>query len=409
MQLNDYLSQVLNARLTPTLELLRQMVGINSHTLNPEGVNRLGQFTAETFAELGFRAEFIQSVKPEFGKHLVLTRPGTGSQKVGFISHLDTVYSADEEKRNDFYWRVEGDRIYGPGTDDIKGGTMMMHLVLAAMREVAPEVFNRTTWVLLLDASEEMECADFGRLCAERLQGAVAGLVFEGGRQEGNEFKFVASRKGRATLRIDVEGRGAHAGSEHPRGANAITQLAHVVQRIATLTNPERGLTFNVGLISGGTALNRVPHAAFARAEMRAFTPDAYQEGLAQIRALQNDIVVRSVEGGYPCAVKVSIEHETPPWPRNEATDGLLKTFADVGAELGFKVMREDRGGISDGNFFWHVVPTLDGFGPKGDNSHCSERSADGSKEQEYIEPASFVPKATLTVKTLLRLLGGEK
>lgn len=409
MQTNDRLSQFLNDRLAPSLELLRQMVGINSHTLNPEGVNRLGLFTAECFAELGFRAEYISSVKPEFGKHLVLTRPGTGLQKVGFISHLDTVYSAEEEARNNFHWRVEGDRIYGPGTDDIKGGTVMMHLVLSALREVAPDVFNQTTWVLLLDASEEMECADFGRLCVERLRGAMAGLVFEGGRMNGNELKFVASRKGRATLRIEVEGRGAHAGSEHSRGANAITQLAHTVQRVAALTNPARGVTFNVGTISGGTALNRVPHAAVARAEMRAFTPDVYQEGLAQVRALQDDIIVRSVEGNYPCSVKVSMEHETPPWPRNEATDGLLKTLAEVGAELGFAVTREDRGGISDGNFIWHIVPTLDGFGPKGDNSHCSERSADGSKDQEYVEPASFVPKATLTVKTLLRLLGGGK
>ena len=286
---------------------------------------------------------------------------------------------------------------------------MMMHLVLAAIREIAPEVFERTNWVLLLDASEEMECADFGRLCTERLQGAAAALVFEGGRQNGNEFKFVASRKGRATFRIEVEGRGAHAGSEHSRGANAITQLAHAVQRIAALTDVARGLTFNVGTITGGSALNRVPHAAVARLEMRAFTPDVYQAGLAQLRALENEIVVRSVAGGFPCCVKVIIEHETPPWPRNDATDRLLKTFAVAGAELGFNVTREERGGISDGNFIWQTVPTIDGLGPKGDNSHCSERSADGSKDQEYIERSAIVPKAALNVKALLRLLGGAK
>ena len=406
MQTDDKLLSFLNARLAPSLELLRQMVGINSHTLNPDGVKRLGLFTAEAFAELGFHAEFIRSVKPEFGEHLVLTRPGTGMQKVGLISHLDTVYSAEEEARNDFRWRVEGDRIYGPGTDDIKGGTVMMHLVLSALRELAPEVFAQTNWVLLLDASEEMECADFGRLCCERLNGATAALVFEGGRQNGNEFKFVASRKGRATFRVEVEGRGAHAGSEHPRGANAITQLAHIVQRIAALTDAARGLTFNVGTITGGTALNRVPHAAVARLEMRAFTPDVYQAGLAQLRTLENDIVVRSVADGFPCRVKIIIEHETPPWPRNDATDALLKIFSDAGTELGFTVAREDRGGISDGNFIWQVVPTLDGLGPKGDNSHCSERSADGSKDQEYIERSAIIPKAALNVKALLRLLG---
>ena len=405
MQTNAQLLQFLSARLAPSLEMLRQMVAINSHTFNPAGLKALGDFTAECFAELGFRAEFVPSANPAFGAHLVLTRPGAGDCKVGFISHLDTVYSAEEEVRNDFRWREAGDRIYGPGTDDIKGGTVMMHLVLSALRELAPQVFAATHWVLLLDASEEVESADFGRLCGERLRGAAAALVFEGGRQQGNDFKLVASRKGRAMFRIEVEGRGAHAGSEHPRGANAITQLAHTVQRISALTDPARGVTLNVGTITGGSALNRVPHAAVARGELRAFTPEVYQAALAQVRALEHEIVERSAADGYPCRVKVVVEHETPPWPRNEATDRLLQIFAAAGEELGFTVLREDRGGLSDANYIWQAAPTLDGLGPKGDNAHCSERSADGSKDQEYVEPASFVPKAALNVKALLRLL----
>jgi glutamate carboxypeptidase len=402
---NDTLLRSLEARLAPALDLLQQMVAINSHTLNPAGIRQLGEFTASAFAGLGFRAEFIPSVKPGFGAHLVLTRKGGGAATVGLISHLDTVYSAEEEARNDFHWRVEGDRIYGPGTDDIKGGTMMMHLVLSTLRELAPEVFERTNWVLLLDASEEVDSADFGRLSCERLRGAKAALVFEGGRQNANAFKFVASRKGRATFRVEVEGRGAHAGSEHPRGANAITQLAHTVQRIASLTDPACGVTLNVGTISGGTALNRVPHIAVACAELRAFTPKAYQAALKKLRELEQDIVERSVEGGFPCQVRVVIESETPPWPRNDATDALLNVFAAAGAELGFTISREDRGGLSDANLIWSAVPTIDGLGPKGDNSHCSERSADGSKDQEYIERSAIVPKAALNVRALLQLL----
>src|SRR6478609_9768893 len=98
------------------LELLREMVGINSFTLNPVGVNQLGRFTAECFAPLGFTAETVQSTNPLFGEHLILTRPGTSKASIALISHLDTVYSAEEEARNDFRWHIEGDRIYGPGT-----------------------------------------------------------------------------------------------------------------------------------------------------------------------------------------------------------------------------------------------------------------------------------------------------
>jgi acetylornithine deacetylase/succinyl-diaminopimelate desuccinylase-like protein len=76
-KLNSYLE----AELPAALELLRQMVGINSFTLNPEGVNRLARFTAESFAPLGFTAEYVDSTNPKFGQHLVLTRKGQGRQK----------------------------------------------------------------------------------------------------------------------------------------------------------------------------------------------------------------------------------------------------------------------------------------------------------------------------------------
>lgn len=405
MQTHATLHAFLASRLASSLDRLQHMVAINSHTLNRAGVNRLGSFTAAAFAELGFRAETVPSVNPAFGDHLVLTRPGTGPQHVGFISHLDTVYSAEEEARNHFAWRAAGGRIYGPGTDDIKGGTVLMHLVLAALREIAPETFARTTWVLLFDASEETQSADFGRLCVNRLAGALAALVFEGGRCNGNEYSFVAARKGRASLRVEVAGRGAHAGNDHARGASAIAQLARTIQHLETLTDHARGLTFNVGMITGGSALNRVPQAASAQVEMRAFDPEVYRYGLSQLRALESTATVRSLADGFPCQVRVTLENESPPWPRNAATDRLLETFSVAGAELGFTVTREERGGISDGNYLWHAVPTLDGLGPHGDNAHCSERSADGTKEQEYVEPASFVPKAALNVMALRRLL----
>ena len=100
------------------LDLLRQMVGINSFTANPAGVNSLGQLTAEAFAPLGFAAEFVPSTNPAWGKHLVLTRTGLSARNLAMISHLDTVFPPEEEARNNFHWLVEGDRIFGPGTQD---------------------------------------------------------------------------------------------------------------------------------------------------------------------------------------------------------------------------------------------------------------------------------------------------
>lgn len=405
MQSPAALLPFLESQLPAALDLLRRMVAINSHTLNREGISRLADLTAQAFAEWGFESERVPSVNPDFGDHLILTRRGTGRAQIGFISHLDTVYTEEEERQNNFKWRVEGERIYGPGTDDIKGGTVMIWLVLAALRATEPEIFESTRWTLLLDASEEMLSADFGRLCAERLTGAAAALVFEGGLLRKNNFNLVAARKGRAVFQVSVAGRGAHAGNDHARGANAIAQLAHTIQQIEALTDHARGITFNVGMVTGGSALNRVPHLATAHVEMRAFDVDTYRKGLAAIKALEREVKIRSVEGAFPCRVSITLENETPPWPRNAASDKLIALFADAARDLGCTITREERAGLSDANFIWQTVPTLDGLGPSGDNAHCSERSADGSKEQEYVERASFVPKAMLNVRALTRLL----
>jgi len=405
MNCDPRLTGFLTRQLPTELELLRQMVGMNSFSANKTSLNALARFTASAFGDLGFAAECVPSFNPNLGDHLVLTRRGQGGQKLGLISHLDTVFPPEEEARNDFRWRPAGDRIYGPGTIDIKGGTVMIHFVLSALREIAPEVFQDTTWVLLLNSSEEILSHDFGELCRDRLNGAVAALVFECGSRDRDALTVVTSRKGRAVFRCTVEGRGAHAGGDHERGANAIVQLGEIVQRIAALTNYAKALTFNVGTISGGTVTNRVPHHAVAEIEMRAFSSEAYQAGKAAILALNGLGSVRAASDGHRCAVKVEVLSETPPWPRNDATERLLQLWQSTAAAIGLRVAREDRGGLSDGNFLWHTLPTLDGLGPLGDNSHCSEQSADGTKAQEYVEVPTFIPKAALDTLAILKLL----
>ena len=88
IQFEDYLTQ----NLPDYLDMLRRMVAINSFTANPAGVDALGQLTAEMFAPLGFTADTVPSVNPEFGRHLVLTRPGQSGRKIGLVTHLDTVF-----------------------------------------------------------------------------------------------------------------------------------------------------------------------------------------------------------------------------------------------------------------------------------------------------------------------------
>ena len=392
--------------LPAALEMLRQMVEINSFTANKDGVNRLGHLTAEFFTPLGFTARFVASTNPAWGDHLVLTRPGNSTKSLALVSHLDTVFPPEEELQNNFCWQPEGDLIFGPGTHDIKGGTAMMWLVLSTLKSCSPELFESITWKLFWNSSEECFSVDFGDVCRSRFdQDTLAALVFEAeGRAAENSFLVVA-RKGRGTWRITVHGRGAHAGGKHPHGANAILQLGRTLQGVAALTDYSRELTVNIGTARGGTVLNRVPHEATAEGEFRAFTPEAYAHGKAALLALAGPGQVKSPADGYTCEISVDILSETRPWVRNGETDRLFGLWQQTGKELGMKLLPERRGGLSDGNLLWDALPTLDGLGPWGDNDHCSERSPDGSKLPEFVQVSSFVPKALLNCLAIGKLI----
>src|SRR4029079_10833461 len=100
------------------------------------------------------------------------------------------------------------------------------------------EVFQDITWKVFLNSSEEDYSTDFGQLCLQRLgKETLAALVFESGVRSEQQFLVVTARKGRAVFRVTAEGRGAHAGSHHERGINAVVQISDTIQRIATVTN----------------------------------------------------------------------------------------------------------------------------------------------------------------------------
>lgn len=398
---------VLENFLPDALAFLERLVAVNSFTGNPAGVNRNAALLAEQFAPLGFTAESVPAENPAFGAHLFLKRPGTGAHSVLLVTHLDTVYPAAEEAQNHFHWNVEGDRIFGPGVNDNKGGTAMIWLILAAVRDIAPEVFAATTWLIAANAAEEELARDFPRLCQERLpENCLAALVFEACTGQGRGLTLVRCRKGSANFRVTTEGRGAHAGSRHHEGANAIVELAGVIQRIAALTDPSRDLTTNVGAVTGGGPSNRVPHHAACEVNIRAFEETVLQGAVDAMFALEtNPPAVRAVSDGHPCRVRVELLSRNPAWPRNPATDALIDLWTSAATRLDLPLLVEARGGLSDGNYLSQFLPVLDGLGPFGLNGHTSERSADGSKMPESVVPDSFLQMGAINVAGLLDLL----
>ena len=402
--------QHLENHLVDYLEFLRQMVAINSFTANATGVNKSGNLIIKQFSSLGFKPELESSTDERYGNHIFLRRlAGSGRKQdsppsVALISHLDTVYPIEEELLNDFAWREQNGRIYGPGIVDIKGGTLMIYMVLDSLYNCFRDIFESIDWWVCFNASEEVLADDFSEHCLEKLPvDTRACLVFEAGKMEEDNCWLVDTRKGRASFKATASGKSAHSGNNHHQGANAILQLSKTIQKIEALTDYRKELTYNVGVVQGGVVRNRVPSHAEALIEMRTFDPEVFEQGVADILALNGTSDVSSGKG-YPCQVAILLEDRAEPWPSSPGSRDLLAVWQQCGQEIGLNILAESRGGLSDANLLWSHFPTLDGLGPSGGNAHCAERNADRSLDQEYLDRSSLIPKAELNISAISRL-----
>lgn len=404
----NHLERAAAQHLPTALDWLQRLVSSNSFTTNSHGVETQAQLTAEGFASLGFQPEWVPSTHPDHGPHLFLRRRPRSAprfpQPIVLVTHLDTVFPAEEECRNQFQWRhePETDRIYGPGTVDNKGGTALIWLMLQMLHQVAPDFLDQTDLLIAANAAEEVIGSDFALRTAERCpEGAHCILVFEGGPIENErQYHLVTARKGRLELRIDCHGRAAHAGSKHHEGINAVVALAEFLPRVAALTNAADQLTVNIATIQGGTVLNRVPHHAVAELEMRAYDPRV----LAKAEADLHQLATQFAPSAATAQIEITCCGRTQAWPGGPGTEALFALWQQIAPELGIEALAMPRGGLSDANYLHHLGPTLDALGPFGANAHCSEYDPASGKYPEFVQPSSFAPKAIWNCLALLNM-----
>lgn len=391
-------------------EFLHELVNINSQTKNAHGVNVVGQKCIDLFALLGFSAEIVPSqLDPTYGDYVFLTHPGESKKNIALVSHLDTVYTVEEEKSNDFCWREEGERLYGPGVSDIKGGTIVIFMVLKTLKDKNPQLFNKYTWHVLLNAREEEGTEEFSQLATKYVtEETQAVLVYEAGGIEAQGSNIVTARKGVARFYMETVGRQAHSGTDHHRGANALLELAHKIVAIEQETCYKRGLTFNVGEAQGGVAINRVPDHAYCYIDIRTKTQKDFDFAVDFIHRFAGDGVVKSSSGDFQCKTIVKQMPSYPCWPQNENSDKLAQVFVEAGKDLGLHIDPKPRAGASDGSSFWQIAPTVDGLGPLGANDHCSIHKPQEGKEQEYIIKSSLCERALLNIVAIEKWLNNQ-
>jgi glutamate carboxypeptidase len=361
---------------TETSEILdgiRSWVEIESQTADTDGVNRMMTKVAADYADAGAKVERIAG-RDGYGDHLSLRSPwGGNAPGILVLCHTDTVHPRGTLSAH-LPFRVDGDRVYGPGIYDMKGGA---HLAFAAFRELTRAGNTTPLPIEFLFTSDEEVGSPTSRVLIEHAATrAKYVLVMEPARDGG---KIVVARKGVARYVLTAHGRPAHSGARHDEGRSAILELARQVVALEAMTDYGRGTTVNVGQIGGGTADNVVPQLAWANIDMRVATmadAEAMHQKLKSLTPYTADVRLE-VSGGL----------NRPPYEQN---DGVAKLFAHARAlarDLDIDLIGVTTGGGSDGNFTAHLVPTLDGLGVDGNGAHTLS---------EHMLASSLMPRMTL-------------
>ena len=313
--------------------------------------------------------ERVPCSTPGGAPDLIARISGTGAKKLLLLGHIDTVVGHEHHAP----LRRDGDRLYGPGTADMKGGDV---LALGVARALAgqPELFARLAVLIVTD--EEWRTAEFAHV--SRFADFDACLCFEAGERTGEgEEGVVVRRKAAGTLRVTATGRASHSGSAPDHGRNALLALSQTAVKLAARhdpNGPER-LSIVPTVIRSGLAFNVVPAAGELFFDMRADRLAAFDPVV--------EAVDRELDG---VAIDRTVERR---WPGMDSREATVLLLTGAGQRLGRPIAGVGRGGASDASHFAAAIPlTVDGLGPRGGGAHTPEEFVLTASLRERAEVA---------------------
>ncbi len=375
--IQDYLVR----RQPAMLALLRRLVEMESPSLDKAAVDRIGLFVAEYWRRQGARVQILR--QPQRGNHVraelllggpSVPRSGHPAGQILVIGHLDTVYPLGTLRKMPF--RVQGNRAYGPGTMDMKAGIVITLFAAEALRKLRQRISRRL--VFLYTSDEEIGSESSRKTIEAEARKSAAVLVVEPANGLAGQLK--TARKGVGEIEIRVTGRAAHAGADFEKGRSAIQELARQILKIEKFTEPARGITVNVGVISGGTRSNVVAAEATALVDLRI----ARLADRARIERKFHDL--RPTTQDFKLEIKGGLNR--PPLERTPGVVKLFRLAQQLGANMGLELEEASVGGGSDGNFTAALgIPTLDGLGGVGEAAHSPN---------EFVVVDSLPERATL-------------
>jgi glutamate carboxypeptidase len=343
-------------------ETIRQLVEIESPSDNKTAVDQLGALLAGRFEKIGGHAKFHRV--QDFGDHLQVDFAGARSGKpVLLLGHIDTVYPMGTLSATPC--RMADGRLWGPGALDMKSGIALILHALEGLRAWHGDTVPRSVTVLLV-TDEEVGSGSSRRITESLARKSEAVLVLEPA--YGMKGALKTARKGVGEYTIRVTGKAAHSGLDFEKGESAIVELAKQITAISRLVDLKRGLTLNVGMVSGGTRTNVIPAKATASLDVRVARMKDAAVIDRQLRALK--------PFNRKCKLEITGGVNRPPMERSAGVAALYKKASEIAQQLGWKLDEASVGGGSDGNFTAALaIPTLDGLGGVGEGAHAPHES----------------------------------
>ncbi len=385
MNTETQITEWLGTQQQAMIDLLREMVDIDSGSYNKRGIDAVGAAVERFFATQGIPVERVMQSK--HGDCLRASVPwdgpsGNAGGNIVLMGHRDTVFPDGEAARRPF--TITDGIAYGPGVADMKAGLVMNAFILAAFHKFGG---SPAPLVGLFTGDEEIGSPE-GRPVIEA-EARRARVVFnsEPGRVSGN---VVTGRKGGVFSVFRVTGKAAHSGGNFSDGISAIEELARKIQALHALTDLTRGITVNVGLVSGGQSVNTVAPWAEGQIDLRYVTPDDRAEVMAKITA----IIAHSHVPGT--RAELAIRGEFLPLNQTPMAKRLFELYVDAAAASGFKTDGEFTGGCADSGFTAAMgTPTICAVGPVGGKAHSPD---------EFLRIDSLVPRAQACARAIMGL-----
>ncbi|MSO75819.1 MAG: M20 family peptidase [Alphaproteobacteria bacterium] len=367
------------------VELLRDLVNIDSGSYNKAGVDQVGAVIEAHLAERAIPTERVRHDR--FGdciRAMVPAAAGGGNRHVMLMGHRDTVFPDGTVAERPF--RVEGDVAYGPGVADMKSGLVLNTFVLAAFKRHGGARFPL---VGLYTSDEEIASPSSRPVIEAEARNARVVFNSEPGRISGN---VVTGRKGAVFFKFEIAGKAAHSGGRPQDGVSAIEELAAKIRALHALTDFATGITVNVGLIAGGSSVNTVAPHASAEVDLRFMTLAQRDQAMAAIGRI---LATTHLPG---TTTQITQRREFLPLNQSADSKAVFDLYRGVAKEVGFQVAGEFTGGSADSGFTAHVgAPTLCATGPVGGGAHSPE---------EYCNLDTLVPRAKALALAIIRLDG---